>query len=104
MVPLDTSSSGDANVDTHYQMLIFGYTGIKNTTVTVGKQGLATPYTTPVMIDENEQTGTGIMALSTVGPVTLGAAYFNQTNLQNVKDSALIDSVTKKSFLMVLKI
>ena len=96
--PLDTSSSGDTNVNTTLSNANFGYTGIKNTTVTVGKQGLATPYTTPVMIDENEQTGTGIMALSTVGPVTLGAAYFDQTNLQNVKDSALIDSVTKKSF------
>ena len=95
---LDTSSSGDVNPSTSLSNANFGYTGIKNTTVTVGKQGLATPYTTPVMIDENEQTGTGIMALSTVGPVTLGAAYFDQTNLQNVKDSALIDSVTKRSF------
>jgi hypothetical protein len=40
------------------------------------------------MIDENEQNGTGIMALSTVGPVTLGAAYFNQTNLDSSGDIA----------------
>lgn len=84
--PLDSSTSGDANVDTQLSQANFAYTGLKNTTVTVGKQGLATPYTTAVMIDENEQNGTGIMALSTVGPVTLGAAYFNQTNLNSSGD------------------
>jgi hypothetical protein len=84
--PLDSSTSGDANVTTQLSQANFAYTGLKNTTVTVGKQGLATPYTTAVMIDENEQNGTGIMALSTVGPVTLGAAYFNQTNLNSSGD------------------
>jgi hypothetical protein len=84
--PLDSSTSGDANVNTQLSQANFAYTGLKNTTVTVGKQGLATPYTTAVMIDENEQNGTGIMALSTVGPVTLGAAYFNQTNLNSSGD------------------
>ena len=86
--PLNTSTSGDANVTTQLSQANFAYTGLKNTTVTVGKQGLATPYTTAVMIDENEQNGTGIMALSTVGPVTLGAAYFNQTNLDSSGDIA----------------
>ena len=86
--PLDSSTSGDANVDTQLSQANFAYTGVKNTTVTVGKQGLNTPYTTGVMIDENEQNGTGIMALSTVGPVTLGAAYFNQTNLDSSGDIA----------------
>jgi hypothetical protein len=81
--PLDSSTSGDANVTTQLSQANFAYTGLKNTTVTAGKQGLATPYTTAVMIDENEQNGTGVMALSTVGPVTLGAAYFNQTNLNS---------------------
>jgi len=76
-----TDIDKDTNPTTSLSNANFAYTGIKNTTVTAGKQGLATPYTTPTMIDENEQTGTGIMALSTVGPVTLGAAYFNQTNL-----------------------
>lgn len=86
--PLDSSTSADANVTTQLSQANFAYTGLKNTTVTVGKQGLNTPYTTGVMIDENEQNGTGIMALSTVGPVTLGAAYFNQTNLNSSGDIA----------------
>lgn len=86
---IDSSTQGDLNPGTTLSNANFAYTGIKNTTVTVGKQGLATPYTTAVMIDENEQTGTGALVLSTVGPVTLGGAYFNQTNLQNTKDTAL---------------
>lgn len=85
--PLDSSSSGDANVNTQLSQANFAYTGLKNTTVTVGKQGLNTPYTTGAMIDENEQNGTGAMVLSAVGPVTLGAAYFNQTNLGTSGDT-----------------
>jgi hypothetical protein len=86
--PLDTTTSGDANVTTQLSQANFAYTGLKNTTVTVGKQALSTPYTTGAMIDENEQNGTGILALSTVGPVTLGAAFFNQTNLDSSGDLA----------------
>ena len=78
---LDTGTISDQNIDVQLSQANFAYTGLKNTTVTVGKQGLNTPYTTGVMIDENEQNGTGAMVLSAVGPVTLGAAYFNQTNL-----------------------
>ena len=62
---------------------IFWIYRITNTTVNVGKQGLTTPWTVAIDSDGNEQTGTGILALSTVGPVTLAAAYFNQTNLDN---------------------
>lgn len=78
---LDTSATGDTNVDVTLSNAYFGYTGIANTTVNVGKQGLTTPWTVAIDSDNNEQTGTGILALSTVGPVTLAAAYFNQTNL-----------------------
>jgi hypothetical protein len=79
--PLDTSANSDTNPSVALSHANFGYTGLKNTTVTVGKQGLATPYTVATQIDENEQNGTGILALSSIGPVTLGGAYFNQTNL-----------------------
>jgi hypothetical protein len=78
---LDTSSTGDANPSINLSNVYFGYTGIANTTVNVGKQGLTTPWTVAVDSDSNEQTGTGILALSTMGPVTVAAAYFNQTNL-----------------------
>ena len=78
---LDNQAEGDGNVDVELSNVYFQYTGLKNTTVNVGKQGLTTPWTTAVDSDGNEQTGTGILALTTQGPVTLAAAYFNQTNL-----------------------
>ena len=81
LVGLNTQSTGDDNVGVELSNAYFGYTGIQNTTVNVGKQGLTTPWTVAIDSDGNEQTGTGILAMSTLGPVTLAAAYFNQTNL-----------------------
>ena len=85
---LDTASS-DGQADVSLSNVYFGYTGIQNTTVNVGKQGLTTPWTVAIDSDNNEQTGTGILALSTVGPVTLAAAYFDQTNLDASTDAKL---------------
>jgi hypothetical protein len=75
------ANSNDAQAEVTLSNVYFGYTGIANTTVNVGKQGLTTPWTVAVDSDGNEQTGTGILALSTWGPVTVAGAYFNQTNL-----------------------
>ena len=86
---LNSSSNGDQNVGVELTNAYFGYTGLQNTTVNVGKQGLTTPWTVAIDSDGNEQTGTGILALSTVGPVTLAAAYFNQTNLNNSLDAKI---------------
>lgn len=79
----------DTNADVSLSNVYFGYTGIQNTTVNVGKQGLTTPWTVAIDSDNNEQTGTGILALSTVGPVTLAAAYFDQTNLNASSDTKI---------------
>lgn len=78
---LKYSEVGDSNVDVELSHVNFGYTGIKNTTVTVGKQGLTTPWTVALDSDGNEQTGTGALAMTNLGQVTLAGAYFNQTNL-----------------------
>ncbi|WP_419768119.1 porin [Arcobacter sp.] len=78
---LDTQAIGDQNVNVELTNANFAYTGIANTTVIVGKQGLTTPWTVAVDAAGNEQTGTGILALTTVGPVTIAGAYFNQTNV-----------------------
>ncbi len=86
---LNHTTGGDGNVDVTLSNVYFSYTGIANTTVNVGKQGLTTPWTVAIDADGNEQTGTGILALTNVGPVTLAGAYFNQTNLNasgNVKE------------------
>lgn len=77
----------DENAEVSLSHAYFGYTGIQNTTVNVGKQGLTTPWTVAIDSDGNEQTGTGILALSTMGPVTLAGAYFNQTNLAESGDA-----------------
>ncbi|MGJ0289957.1 major outer membrane protein [Aliarcobacter cryaerophilus] len=71
----------DAQADVSLSNAYFGFTAIPNTVVNIGKQGLTTPYTVATDINGNEQTGTGILALTTVGPVTGGLGYFNNTNL-----------------------
>ncbi|MFV0563454.1 porin [Malaciobacter mytili] len=80
-VGLNTHEDGDAQVGASLSEVNFTYTGIANTAITFGKQGLATPFTVHRDSIGNEQTGTGIVAVTNVGPVTLAAAYFNQTNL-----------------------
>ncbi len=92
---LNTSDDSDLNPGVSLSHANFGYTGIANTTITAGKQGLATPWTVAIDSDGNEQTGTGILALTTVGPVTLAAAYFNQTNLNRLDVGASAFNTTK---------
>lgn len=77
---MDTSSSSDANVDVTLQEVNFTYTGIANTAVTVGKQAIDTAFTVARDSIDTEAVGTGIVAATTVGPVTVFGAYFNQTN------------------------
>lgn len=90
---LESSSNGDTNVDVTLSNAYFALTAIPNTTVNVGKQGLTTPWTVAVDSDGNEQTGTGVLALSTFGPVTAAAGYFNQTNLgKSGSGSPLLDA------------
>ncbi|RXK00571.1 hypothetical protein CRV02_09350 [Arcobacter sp. CECT 8989] len=94
MVGLDYTTGGDGQADISLSNVYFSYTGIANTTVNVGKQGLTTPWTVAVDSDGNEQTGTGILALTNVGPVTLAGAYFNQTNLNTSSDAKVSGSET----------
>ena len=67
----------DQNVDLTLSNAYFGYTGIQNTTVNVGKQGLTTPWTMPVDSDGNgKQTGTGILTMSN-GSCNFSCYLFN---------------------------
>ncbi|PHO11908.1 hypothetical protein CPG38_10625 [Malaciobacter marinus] len=88
---LNHAEGPDAQAKVTLSNVYFSYTGIANTTVNVGKQGLTTPWTVAIDADGNEQTGTGILALTNVGPVTLAAAYFNQTNLDKSSDVGVGD-------------
>ncbi|PRM94143.1 major outer membrane protein [Aliarcobacter cryaerophilus] len=94
------STNGDGGADVTLTNAYFGFTAIPNTVVNVGKQGLATPYTVAVDINGNEQNGTGILALTTVGPVTAGAGYFNATNL-NTSGNVLKGNVRNGSDMYV---
>ena len=96
--PLDTQDNSDTNVAVKLSNAYFGFTGIKNTTVNAGKQGLTTPWTVATQVDGNEQTGTGLLALSTLGNVTLAGAYFNQTNLNESIDVKLANTALKGAF------
>lgn len=85
-VGLDYVNGEDAQAQITLSNVYFSYTGLKNTTINFGKQGLTTPWTVAIDADGNEQNGTGILALTNVGPVTLAAAYFNQNNLDESGD------------------
>ncbi|RYA24078.1 hypothetical protein CRU96_04890 [Malaciobacter halophilus] len=78
---LDTQSGADEQFDVTLSEVNFTYTGLANSSITLGKQALTTPFTMARDAIGNEQTGTGILAITNVGPVTLAGAYFNQTNL-----------------------
>jgi hypothetical protein len=93
------TNGGDGQANVALSHVNFGYTGIQNTTVTVGKQGLNTPWTVALDSDGNEQTGTGALAMTNLGQVTLAAAYFNQTNLNNSADTKFADGTTLKAEL-----
>lgn len=93
--PLNTQTEGDLNPEVTLSHVNFAYTGVKNTTVTVGKQGLTTPWTVALDSDGQEQTGTGILAMTTLGQVTLAGAYFDQTNLDQSGDATTLFNVGK---------
>ncbi|MCT7480617.1 major outer membrane protein [Aliarcobacter cryaerophilus] len=96
------AAQGDADANVTLSNAYFGFTAIPNTVVNIGKQGLTTPYTVAVDINGNEQNGTGILALSTFGPITAGAGYFNNqninTNISNANGTpGLLGSVVRYS-------
>ncbi|QKF80924.1 major outer membrane protein [Halarcobacter ebronensis] len=84
-VGLGTSTDGDASVNVQLSEVNFTYTGVQGLSVTVGKQGIATPWTVARDSMGDEQTGTGVVAVYSFGPATLVGAYFNQTNFNSAE-------------------
>jgi ACT domain-containing protein len=80
MVSLKTDTS-DGNADVSVSQANFAYTGIMNTTVIAGKQAVPSPFAVQVDAAGDEDTGSGITAITAAGPVTIAATYLNQTNL-----------------------
>lgn len=89
MIGLDTQAGSDGNVSVVLSEANFSYTGISNTAIIVGKQSMPTAFTVDRDSTGGENTGTGILALSTFGPATLHLAYFNQNNFNSVNDSGV---------------
>ncbi|WP_164970264.1 major outer membrane protein [Halarcobacter ebronensis] len=83
---LGTSNASDTNVNVQLSEVNFTYTGVQGLSLTVGKQGIATPWTVARDSMGNETTGTGALAVYSAGPVTLVGAYFNQTNIGKTLD------------------
>lgn len=98
-VSYNSRTKSDEQLDVTLSEVNFTYTGLANTSITLGKQGLATPYTVHRDAMDREQTGTGILAVTNVGPVTLAGAYFNQTNLQESSEVGVIDGSKNVVFL-----
>ncbi|MCT7446982.1 major outer membrane protein [Aliarcobacter skirrowii] len=71
----------DGNPEVRLSHAYFGLSVIPNTTVNVGKQGIATPWTVATDNDGNEHAGTGIFSVTAVDNFVVGLAYFNQTNI-----------------------
>jgi len=94
---LDNTTASDANPDLQVNQANFT---VKTDVATViaGKQGLTTPWTTAIDSDGTEQTGTGVLALIPAGPVTVAAAYFNQTNLSNATSKMGVDLTTTAGY------
>ena len=101
--PGNTTTNSDVAVALALTEANFAYTGIANTTVKVGKQGLATPWTNAIDSDGSEQTGTGILAASTMGPVTAAAGYFNQTNVSTDGSNLIVAGIMAKAAMVNLE-
>ena len=83
------STSGAPNVGT-IARFSFIYTGVKNTTISLGKIGLATPFTVASDAMGNTQRGDGVLAVTKAGPVTLIGGYFNQTDMATTGSNTLV--------------
>ena len=77
------TKNADSNAEFGLSEANFAYSGINNTIVTAGKQGIATPFTIARDSIGNEQTGTGLVATTNFNMLTLTGGYFNQTNIKN---------------------
>ncbi|MBU0925036.1 major outer membrane protein [bacterium] len=88
------TQNADENLEFGLSEVNFAYSGIQNTVVTAGKQAISTPFTIDRDAMGNEQTGTGLVATTNLGMVSLTGGYFNQTNLSSTNGEAPITSGT----------
>jgi hypothetical protein len=89
-----TTNAADTELDFALSEANFAYSGVQNTVITAGKQALSTPFTIDRDAMGNEQTGTGLVATTNLGMVSLTGGFFNQTNLSSTDGEAPITSGT----------
>ncbi len=65
--------TGDANAGLNIMHAFFTYTGVENLTVMAGKQGIPSPW-------NDDEIGSGLVAMYNAGPVTFAGAAFANTN------------------------
>lgn len=75
-----STGEADDNLDAIVSELNFSYSGVDNLKVTMGKQGIVSPWTVARADLGKEQVGTGITASYDLGSTNLVASYFNKTN------------------------
>uniref|UniRef100_UPI0040484FDD hypothetical protein n=1 Tax=Aliarcobacter sp. TaxID=2321116 RepID=UPI0040484FDD len=97
-VSLNTNTT-DSNVNAFLSEANFAYSGLSNSIVTVGKQGIATPFTIARDSIGNESTGTGIVGNTSLGMISLAGGYFNQTNFNN--NDASLTNINGKDLYFV---
>ena len=97
------NDTGDLKPEVGLAHAYFGISVIPNTTVNVGKQGLATPWTVATDNDGGEQTGTGIFSVTAVDNFVLGLAYFNQTNINTTKPAGTLLSGSEDIYAATLQ-
>ncbi|RXJ81017.1 major outer membrane protein [Arcobacter sp. F2176] len=83
----NTGNQSDKSIDVKLSEINFTYLGVKNLSVTVGKQAIVSPWTTSRDVLGDENTGSGIYSVYTTDYVTFTGAYFNQTNFNNAEIS-----------------
>lgn len=80
MASLDASGA-DSEAAFSLTQANFVYTGLANTSIIAGKQAVPSPFAVQADAAGDEDTGSGLTAITTVGPVTLAATYLQNTNL-----------------------
>jgi hypothetical protein len=93
---LDTGGA-DAEASFGLSEANFAYSGVQNTVITAGKQSVSTPFTIDRDAMGNEQTGTGLVATTNLGMVSLTGGYFNQTNIENTIGSTTNETSLSKN-------
>lgn len=80
----DTTTKSDENLGLYLSEVNFVYTGVKDTSITLGKQAINSPFTMARDSFGNEQTGTGAVATYSNDMISAYAGYFNQTNITQI--------------------